>query len=1111
MSIEVDRLSLRIVSEGSEASSALEGLASSLDKLANHSRSIKTLSSGLTTLGKALEGFHKEQAERLSSIAASLERMGGVKLPALGSFTRDLRAVQRINLDGVAEKLGAISEAAGALNQETGSGNLSQFMSSLASVSRHAGRASQVTKQAAEAATEFSGPAASGGDVKPHTDEAVQSAGRLKGAYAGVLEAINRFSGKRINQLRRDTLDASGAARQLRLGHIRVLEAIQGYTSGKLDRLSQDTQSAARAANGLKAGYQGGAGTLWHAARLFHTLGDAARKLPSLFASASKGLKKLPAALSAAIHPLRTLRSLLGKVSGTMGGMAGGFGRASTGARRFGLSLLASFGKLLKFRIMRVILTDIFNGVTTGIKNLYQYGDLFAGTMDRLSTETLYLKNSIAAALSPALNALVPVIECVVDAFVDFINGINLAIAAMTGADTWTKAVKYPKAYSDSLGDAAGSAKELRNTLLSFDEINRLDVQSGGSGTDSASGSDGSSMFTTEAVALNSHPFIQTLKDMIEEIKREAAAGDWPGVGQALADGFGSAVDYLDQHIASPGLVGKVQSAVDKATGVIEGFFQQLTFSDGTKQSIAGRTGGLVGDALTLAMNTIHRYLSGVSWGNVGIAAAQFLNGALQKLNTNDVNFGSILADLLNRGVRIIWNFSKAVEWKEVGQFIGHNVNSFFQDTEWSEIGKGASLLISGFAEMLTAAIQEINTETVENAFIDFFGSLDYVRIVQSIRDMIVSVMEADPILSTMIPYTPSEIAERQQTESAESPTWGDFLENFISGLRDLFPTSVAAVGITGSPFDSANGSNLTAGISLEKTPNQVFNEFRSGWRAAPRTVYADNRLSASPKALLGGFQSKWNGLDRSVNISNSLSESAGALFSRFQTAWNGTNRSVGITNNLTNSSHVLFSAFRASWNGSPRNVNVDNQLANSHTTLFRAFLSGWTSTAKTVEVKDQLARSANTLWTEFKTQWGTPSVGIRASVASQISVNDLISSRAATLAIQNSATKQKIGTFTVTRMARGGIISAETLFPGGVLAGEDGTEAIVPLERHTEWLDKVADQVARRMEAQQSSSGGDQPLIVQVTLDGRIVGQTAVNYIRREAKAGRDPIGAYI
>ena len=72
---------------------------------------------------------------------------------------------------------------------------------------------------------------------------------------------------------------------------------------------------------------------------------------------------------------------------------------------------------------------------------------------------------------------------------------------------------------------------------------------------------------------------------------------------------------------------------------------------------------------------------------------------------------------------------------------------------------------------------------------------------------------------------------------------------------------------------------------------------------------------------------------------------------------------------------------------------------------------------------------------------------------------------------------------------ARGGIFDKPTLMGyGGTLQGlgEDGAEAIVPLEKNTQWLNKIADKLAARQ--------GKTPIILQV--DGKTFAQTTIDSI---------------
>ena len=74
---------------------------------------------------------------------------------------------------------------------------------------------------------------------------------------------------------------------------------------------------------------------------------------------------------------------------------------------------------------------------------------------------------------------------------------------------------------------------------------------------------------------------------------------------------------------------------------------------------------------------------------------------------------------------------------------------------------------------------------------------------------------------------------------------------------------------------------------------------------------------------------------------------------------------------------------------------------------------------------------------------------------------------------------------------AQGGVFDKPTLFGyGGMLGGlgEAGAEAIVPLEKNTKWLNRIADMLADRQ--------GNMPIVLQV--DGKVFAQTSINSINQ-------------
>lgn len=151
------------------------------------------------------------------------------------------------------------------------------------------------------------------------------------------------------------------------------------------------------------------------------------------------------------------------------------FSSAATKASQF----LASIKRIAMYRVIRSAIKAITDGFEEGRKNLYYYsqavGTDFAPSMDKAATAALYLKNSIGAATAPLTNYLVPMIDAAVDHIVDLINKFNELTAAITGAQTWTKALKYPTQWQDALDDTNKSAKKLKSTMLGFDELNVIE------------------------------------------------------------------------------------------------------------------------------------------------------------------------------------------------------------------------------------------------------------------------------------------------------------------------------------------------------------------------------------------------------------------------------------------------------------------------------------------------------------------------------------------------------------------------------------------------------------------------------------------------------------
>lgn len=119
-----------------------------------------------------------------------------------------------------------------------------------------------------------------------------------------------------------------------------------------------------------------------------------------------------------------------------------------------------------------------------------------------------------------------------------------------------------------------------------------------------------------------------------------------------------------------------------------------------------------------------------------------------------------------------------------------------------------------------------------------------------------------------------------------------------------------------------------------------------------------------------------------------------------------------------------------------------------------------------------------------FKFEWSLPKLKVPKFAISPAGwkVGDLL--------------KGSIPKLSVAWYAKGGVFDTPTLFPYGNGAigglGENGAEAVVPLEKNTKWMNILADKLSSKM-------GGNTPIILQV--DGKTFGQIAVKSINELTK----------
>ena len=462
--------------------------------------------------------------------------------------------------------------------------------------------------------------------------------------------------------------------------------------------------------------------------------------------------------------------------------LSAGFKHATSGMRNFinaFESLKKRIGSVLLRRVITSVLRTIWSSLNEGIQNMYQFGlsarQSFVGAMDAMATSALYLKNSLGAALAPAIEALAPIIDFIVDKFVALLNIINQVISFITGKSFWTKAIKQAATFGEAAGGASGgldkvadSAKEAKKEvdlfLASFDELHLTPkpeedaingkTPSGGSGGGGGGGADYTSMFENV-------DFDSDLKSLLEN-------GDWSGIGELFASKLNILTESANTWITetfTPWASGFGTDLGNLINGFVKEYDWSLlgqTVGNGMNAIIGGANSFLTTTdftALGTAIGTtIKSWFDTVDWdgdngvgayfGNKFNAVIHFFEGAITTIfgGNNAENIGKKLSGAIKKWIEV-------VDWEGLAKTIKTGFNgaiktfsTMVNDKEmWDKLKEASNTLFGALAEIdvktlatdLSTAFVEVmklvEWETVGQKIGEFLGGIKWGEVTKTI------------------------------------------------------------------------------------------------------------------------------------------------------------------------------------------------------------------------------------------------------------------------------------------------------------------------------------------------------------------------------------------
>lgn len=221
----------------------------------------------------------------------------------------------------------------------------------------------------------------------------------------------------------------------------------------------------------------------------------------------------------------------------------------------FNMGLKSILKYAFGIRGLFALLNKLRSAMVEGFKNLAQFKNGVNPTntaLSNLKSALTQLKNSLAVAFSPILTVVEPILTRLINLLSTAINYVGQFFASLTGASTFTKAIKVQENYAKSLNGTASAAKKAKGQLYAFDELNTKD-----SGNTSTSGSSGTTnpnqMFEIAPIESQVSGIADRIKSIINPI-RESIQNWFAGVNfDPLIESFNNLAIAVQPLISSIG------------------------------------------------------------------------------------------------------------------------------------------------------------------------------------------------------------------------------------------------------------------------------------------------------------------------------------------------------------------------------------------------------------------------------------------------------------------------------------------------------------------------------------------------------------------------------
>lgn len=379
------------------------------------------------------------------------------------------------------------------------------------------------------------------------------------------------------------------------------------------------------------------------------------------FDKMAKTIANAKTVASKAIHPIKTLKELMGSTN--------------TKQSRRGMSIGRMIGSSIMFSTIFGLISKIKQAIKEGSDNLTQYSSEYNKSISGMVSSLLYMKNAWAVAFAPIINVVGPYISTFIDMIASALNAVGQFMAALTGKGYVVQAKKAWKDYASGLDATKKSAnsaekalKDLQNYTLGIDELNVVQPNDN-SGSSGSSGSGGSSSGPSPSEMFETIEVSSSMNKLADMFKDAIAKSDFTEIGAIIGDKLSSALEGIPWE----SVYHKADNFGKDLATFLNGLISPRLFYD---------LGGTVANSINTAFHVANAFNINFDWSNLGASLASSITGFFENWDAGltAATFSNFVKGILES----MTSFINTLDDDETFETIGQKLVDFICGIDWA-------------------------------------------------------------------------------------------------------------------------------------------------------------------------------------------------------------------------------------------------------------------------------------------------------------------------------------------------------------------------------------------------------------------------------------------